>query len=67
MEKDKIIESLKSRLSDLNEERQKILERLIQLEEEELKEKFQVNDCSIDIIPSSICSYAYKITRVGAE
>ena len=35
MEKDKIIESLGSRLSDLDEERQKIMDRLIQLEEEE--------------------------------
>lgn len=35
MEKDKIIESLESRLSDLDEERQKIMDRLIQLEEEE--------------------------------
>lgn len=48
MEKDKIIESLESRLSDLDEERQKIMDRLIQLEEEELKEKFHVNDCFID-------------------
>ena len=47
MEKDKIIESLESRLSDLDEERQKIMDRLIQLEEEELKEKFHVNDCFI--------------------
>ena len=29
MEKDKIIESLESRLSDLDEERQKIMDRLI--------------------------------------
>ena len=50
MEKDKIIESLESRLSDLDEERQKIMDRLIQLEEEELKEKFHVNDCFIDVI-----------------
>ena len=35
MEKDKIIESLEIRLSDLDEERQKIMDRLIQLEEEE--------------------------------
>lgn len=35
MEKDKIIESLESRLSDLDEERQKIMDSLIQLEEEE--------------------------------
>ena len=49
MEKDKIIESLESRLSDLDEERQKIIDRLIQLEEEELKEKFHVNDCFIDV------------------
>ena len=35
MEKDKIIESLESRLSDLDEERRKIMDRLIQLEEEE--------------------------------
>ena len=30
MEKDKIIESLESRLSDLDEERRKIMDRLIQ-------------------------------------
>ena len=35
MEKDKIIESLESRLSDLDEERQKIMDRLIQLKLEE--------------------------------
>ena len=35
MEKDKIIESLESRLADLDEERRKIMDRLIQLEEEE--------------------------------
>lgn len=35
MEKDKIIESLESRILDLDEERQKIMDRLIQLEEEE--------------------------------
>ena len=35
MEKDKLIESLESRILDLDEERQKIMDRLIQLEEEE--------------------------------
>ena len=30
MEKDKIIESLESRLSDLDEERRKVMDRLIQ-------------------------------------
>ena len=34
-EKDKIIENLESRILDLDEERQKIMGRLIQLEEEE--------------------------------
>ena len=67
MEKDKIIESLESRLSDLDEERQKIMDRLIQLEEEELKEKFHVNDCFIDVISSGIYNYAYKVIRVNAD
>ena len=67
MEKDKIIESLESRLSDLDEERQKIMDRLIQLEEEELKEKFHVNDCFIDVISSGIYYYAYKVIRVNAD
>ena len=67
MEKDKIIESLESRLSDLDEERRKIMDRLIQLEEEELKEKFHVNDCFIDVISSGIYNYAYKVIRVNAD
>ena len=67
MEKDKIIESLESRLSDLDEERRKIMDRLIQLEEEELKEKFHVNDCFIDVISSGIYYYAYKVIRVNAD
>lgn len=67
MEKDKIIESLESRLSDLDEERQKIMDRLIQLEEEELKEKFHVNDSFIDVISSGIYYYAYKVIRVNAD
>ena len=67
MEKDKIIESLESRLADLDEERQKIMDRLIQLEEEELKEKFHVNDCFIDVISSGIYNYAYKVIRVNAD
>ena len=67
MEKDKIIESLESRLSDLDEETQKIMDRLIQLEEEELKEKFHVNDCFIDVISSGIYYYAYKVIRVNAD
>ena len=67
MEKDKIIESLESRLSDLDEERQKIMDRLIQLEEKELKEKFHVNDCFIDVISSGIYNYAYKVIRVNAD
>ena len=67
MEKDKIIESLESRLSDLDEESRKIMDRLIQLEEEELKEKFHVNDCFIDVISSGIYYYAYKVIRVNAD
>ena len=67
MEKDKIIESLESRILDLDEERQKIMDRLIQLEEEELKEKFHVNDCFIDVISSGIYNYAYKVIRVNAD
>ena len=67
MEKDKIIESLESRLLDLDEERQKIMDRLIRLEEEELKEKFHVNDCFIDVISSGIYYYAYKVIRVGPD
>ena len=67
MEKDKIIESLESRLSDLDEESRKIMDRLIQLEEEELKEKFHVNDCFIDVISSGIYNYAYKVIRVNAD
>lgn len=67
MEKDKIIESLESRLLDLDEERQKIMDRLIRLEEEELKEKFHVNDCFIDVISSGIYYYAYKVINVNAD
>lgn len=63
MEKDKIIESLESRLADLDEERRKVMDRLIQLEEEELKEKFHVNDCFIDVINY----YAYKVINVNAD
>ena len=67
MEKDKIIESLESRLADLDEERRKVMDRLIQLEEEELKEKFHVNDCFIDVISSGIYYYAYKVINVNAD
>ena len=67
MEKDKIIESLESRLADLDEERRKVMDRLIQLEDEELKEKFHVNDCFIDVISSGIYYYAYKVINVNAD
>ena len=43
------------------------MDRLIQLEEEELKEKFHVNDCFIDVISSGIYYYAYKVIRVNAD
>ena len=58
---------MESRILDLDEERQKIMDRLIQLEEEELKEKFHVNDCFIDVISSGIYNYAYKVIRVNAD
>lgn len=51
----------------MTKKEKKIMDRLIQLEEEELKEKFHVNDCFIDVISSGIYYYAYKVIRVNAD